>query len=333
MSLPFSIQLLPVENISALATDKNVLAAIRFASIASAEDTKKPLFSVGLPNLALSNIVEVWYSDTPVKTAMVDGIQLAWNDDILFGHLLLDETQYEGTRSAAKDAYHLILKTIQHLSYPCLLRVWNYLSAINEDQQGQRHYQAFCQGRQKILDDIVDLGYVPPASTVIGTSCGGLQIYFIAAKKPGLQLKNPRQSDDFLYPRHYGPVRPAFSRAIVKQWQDSTHLYISGTTSIVGYKKHHSGQVQLQVDETLNNIEALLQYGVDKLNFPINKLTDLTYLKVYLCDLFMLSVTEELLIRRYGHHLPPVIFLRGDVCHSDLLVEIEAAYILNEIDH
>jgi chorismate lyase/3-hydroxybenzoate synthase len=333
MSLPFSIQLLPVENISALTTDKNVLAAIRFASIASAEDTEKPLFSVGLPNLALSNIVEVWYSDTPVQTAIVDGIQLAWNDDILFGHMLLDEMQYEGTSSATKNAYRLILNTIQHLSYPCLLRVWNYLSAINEDQQGQRHYQAFCQGRQEILDDIADLSYVPPASTVIGTSCAGLQVYFIAARKPGLQLKNPRQADCFLYPRHYGPVRPAFSRAIVKPWQDSTHLYISGTASIVGYKKHHSSQVQLQVEETLNNIEALLQYRVDKLNPPINKLTDLTYLKVYLCDLFMLSVTEELLIRRYGRHLPPVIFLRGDVCHSDLFIEIEATYTLNDIDY
>ncbi|MCK5813080.1 MAG: hypothetical protein KAH03_02435 [Cocleimonas sp.] len=332
MSLPFSIQFLPVENISALATDKNVLAAIRFASIASAEDTEKPLFSVGLPNLALSNIVEVWYSDTPVKTTIIDGIQLAWNDDIIFGHMLLDETQYEGTASATKDAYRLILNTIQALSYPSLLRIWNYLSAINENQQGLRHYQAFSQGRQKILDDVVDLGYVPPASTVIGTACAGLQVYFIAAKKSGIQLKNPRQADDFLYPRHYGPVRPAFSRAIVKQWKNSTHLYISGTASIIGHQKHHSGQVQLQVNEVLNNIEALLQYGADKLSLSINKLTDLTYLKVYLCDLFMLSVTEELLIRRYGHHLPPVIFLRGDVCHSDLLVEIEAAYIFNATD-
>ncbi len=333
MSLPFSVQFLPVENISALAADKNVLAAIRFASIASAEDTEKPLFSVGLPNLALSNIVEVWYSDTPVQTAMVDGIQLAWNDDILFGHMLLDETQYEGTALATEEAYRLIINTVHDFSYPSVLRIWNYLSSINETKQALVHYQAFSQGRQKILDDVVDLGYTPPASTVIGTSCAGLQLYFIAAKHPGIQLKNPRQADDFLYPRHYGPVRPAFSRAIVKKWQDSTHLYISGTASIVGYKKHHSGQVQLQVDETLNNIEALLEYGAKRLNLSINKLTDLSYLKVYLCDLFMLSVTEELLIRRYGHQLPPVIFLRGDVCHDDLLVEIEAAYTCNEVDH
>jgi len=330
---PFSIQFLPVENISALAADKNVLAAIRFASIASVEDTDKPLFSVGLPNLALSNIVEVWYSDIPVQTATVDGIQLAWNDDILFGHMLLDETQYEGAAAATEDAYRLVFNTVKQFSFPNVLRIWNYLSAINDDDQGLQHYEAFCQGRQKILDDVVDLGYVPPASTVIGTSCAGLQVYFIAAKQTGLQLKNPRQGDDFLYPRYYGPVRPAFSRGVVKQWQDSTHLYISGTASIVGYKKHHSGQVQLQVDETLNNIEALLEYEAKKLKLPIKNLTDFSYLKVYLCDLFMLSVTEELLIRRYGSQLPTVIFLRGDVCHRDLFVEIEAAYIFNGNDN
>ncbi len=325
--LPFSIQFLPVENISALATDKNVLAAIRFASMASAEDTEKPLFSVGLPNLALSNIVEVWYSDTPVHTAMRDGIQLAWNDDVLFGHILLDETQYEGIASATEDAYRLILNTAQDFSFPNILRIWNYLSSINENDQGVQHYQAFCQGRQKILDGVANLGYVPPASTVIGSTCIGLQLYFIATKQAGIGLKNPRQADDFLYPRHYGPVRPAFSRAIVKQWQDRTHLYISGTASIVGYQKHHSGQVQLQLEETLNNIETLLRYGVEKLDLPIKQLTELSYLKVYLCDLFMLSVTEELLIRRYGLQLPPIIFLRGNICHSELLVEIEAAYL------
>ncbi len=324
---PFSVQFLPVENISALATDKNVLAAIRFASIASAEDTEKPLFSIGLPNLALSNIVEVWYSDTLVHTAMVNGIQLAWNDDVLFGHMLLDETQYEGIASATEDAYQLILNTAQDFSFPNVLQIWNYLSSINENDQGVKHYQAFCQGRQKILDDVIGLGYVPPASTVIGSSCAGLQLYFIATKQSGIGLKNPRQADDFLYPRHYGPVRPAFSRAIVKQWKDRTHLYISGTASIVGYKKHHSGQVQLQLEETLNNIEALLSYGAKKLDLPIKQLTELSYLKVYLCDLFMLSVTEELLIRRYGLQLPPIIFLRGNICHSELLVEIEAAYL------
>ncbi|MCK5917990.1 MAG: hypothetical protein KAG34_06175 [Cocleimonas sp.] len=330
MSFPFSVQFLPVENLSALAADENVLAAIRFASIASMEDTDKPLFSVGLPNLALSNIAEVWYSDTPVKTASVDGIQIAWNDDILFGHLLFDEAQYENTASATKTAYELILKTIQKHSFPHLLRLWNYLSSIDKDEQGLLHYQDFCLGRQEILDNAGHWGYVPPASTAIGTICGGLQIYFIAAKKSGEELKNPRQASDFLYPRLYGPVRPTFSRALIKKWKDATHLYISSTASIVGYEKRHVGKVQLQLDEVLNNIEALLKWGAEKQNLPISCLTELSYLKVYLCDLFMLSVTEELLIRRYGSQLPPVLFLRGNVCETGLLVEVEAAYISEE---
>ncbi|HIO93259.1 MAG TPA: hypothetical protein EYG68_10530 [Leucothrix mucor] len=330
MSLPFSVQFLPVENISALDADENVLAAIRYASIASAENTDKPLFSVGLPNLALSNVVEVWYSDESVQTDLIDGIQLAYNDDILFGHLLLDETKYDDIVAASEDAYRSILETIQSLEYPCVLRIWNYFSSINDDQEGLERYKKFCLGRQQTLDDLGGFVYSPPAATAIGTAGGGLQVYFIASKEPGIQLENPRQTSAFLYPPQYGSVSPAFSRATLKKWQDTTHLYISGTASIVGHETRHIGEVEKQLEETLENIEALVQHGADTQDLPINHLTDLSYLKVYLRDLFMLSITEELLTRRYGRNLPTVLFLQGDVCREDLLVEIEAAYILNE---
>jgi len=330
MPLPFSVQFLPVENISALDADENILAAIRYASIASKENTNKPLFSVGLPNLALSNVVEVWYSDEPVQTGSMNGLQLAYNDDILFGHLLLDETNYADIDLASKDAYRLVLETIHSLGYPYILRIWNYFSSINEDQQGLERYKKFCLGRQQTLDQFGGFAYSPPAATAIGTSGGGLQVYFIAAKDPGIQLENPRQTSAFLYPPQYGSASPAFSRATVKKWQDTTHLYISGTASIVGHETRHIGQVLKQLEETLENIEALVQHGAETQDLPIHHLTDLSYLKVYLRDLFMLSITEELLIRRYGRHLPTVLFLHGDVCRADLLVEIEAAYILND---
>lgn len=330
MSLPFLVQFLPVENLSALAEDKNVLAAIRFASIASAENTQKPLFSVGLPNLALSNVVEVWYSDTPIQTTRVDGLQLSWNDDILFGHLLLDETQYQNLTSMTKYAYQLIFNTLQSFAYSNILRIWNYLPSSNPTAQGLPSYHAFCEGRHQSLKTTNPWHYVPPASTTIGTACSGLQIYFIAAKKSGKQLQNPRQASDVLYPRVYGPVRPTFSHAVIKKWQDTTHLYISGTLSIVDYEKRHNGKVLLQLDEVLDNIERLIIHGAEQHGFFLKSLTDLSHLKIYLCDLFMLSITEELLIRRYGHKLPSVLFLRGDICETDLLIEVEAIYTQGE---
>jgi chorismate lyase/3-hydroxybenzoate synthase len=265
-----------------------------------------------------------------VQVAMLNGIQLAWNEDILFGHLLLDEAHDKNTVTATESAYQLITETLQQLEYPFLLRIWNYLSSLQQNPQGLQHYQEFCQGRYQSLEQS-DATYIPPASTVIGTSCSGLQLYFIAAKKAGKALNNPQQSADFLSPCLYGPVRPSFSRAIVKQWQQTTHLYVSSTLSITHYKKCHQEEVLLQLDEVLNNIEALLQHHAGEQNVPFKTLTDLSLLKVYLCDLFMLSITEEQLIRRYGRQLPPVLFLRGDVCESDLLIEIEAVYIQSEL--
>jgi len=331
MPLPFFIQYLPVENISALAKDKNVLAAIRFASVASVENTKKPLFSVGLPNLDLSNVVEVWYSDTPVETKLINGIQLSWNDDILFGHILLDEDKSQDLVTATEDTYRLISTQLQKQGYPCLLRLWNYLPSLNQTPQSLQHYQAFCQGRQKILDTVGHWESTPPASTTIGASCSGLQIYFIAAKQTAEHLENPRQASDFLYPPQYGSVYATFSRAVMKKWTNSTHLYISATPSVIGYEKRHLGQIKLQLDEALNNIESLLlANSTNEQQLPIKHLTELSFLKVYLCDLFMLSVTEEYLTRRYGNQLPPVLFLRGDVLEIGLLIEIEAVYIQPE---
>jgi chorismate lyase/3-hydroxybenzoate synthase len=331
MSLPFFIQYLPVENISALAADKNVLAAIRFASVASVENTTKPLFSVGLPNLALSNVVEVWYSDTPIQTTVVNGIQLSWNDDILFGHILLDEAKYRNLVAATEDTYRLIVNLLKKKGYPCLLRLWNYLPSVSQSPQNLQNYQAFCQGRQQILDAVGHWESTPPASTTIGASCSGLQIYFIATKQPAKALENPRQASDFLYPPQYGSVHATFARAVIKKWTDSSHLYISATPSVVGYEKRHLGQVKRQLDEVLNNIEALLlAQTLDGQPLPIKSFTELSFLKVYLCDLFMLSVTEEYLIRRYGSQLPPVLFLRGDVLETGLLIEIEAIYIQSD---
>lgn len=331
MSLPFFIQYLPVENISALVADKNVLAAIRFASVASVENTNKPLFSVGLPNLALSNVVEVWYSDTPVQTTLMNGIQFSWNDDILFGHLLLDEAKYQNLVSATEDTYRLISTLLQKRGYPCLLHIWNYLPSFSQSPQNLQNYQAFCQGRQQILDEIGHWKSCPPASTTIGTSCNGLQLYFIATKHPAKPLKNPHQSSNFLCPPQDASIDGTFARAVIKKWENNSHLYISATPSVVGYEKRHLGQVKLQLDEVLNNIEALLLTPTtDGQPLPIKHFTELSFIKVYLCDLFMLSVTEEHLIRRYGCQLPPVLFLRGDVLATGLLIEIEAIYIQSE---
>lgn len=333
MSLPFSIHFLPVENLSALASDENVLAAIRFASIASVEDTSKPLFSVGLPNLALSNVAEVWYSDEPVQTKVVDGMQLSYNSDVLFGHLLLDEAKYDDDVVAvSEDAYRIIVETITAMEFPYVQRIWNYFSSINDDHKGLERYRQFCLGRQKTLDVMGNFLDAPPATTAIGTLGGGLQIYFIAGRESGMPLENPRHTSAFLYPHQYTPVSPSFSRATVKHWQDTTHLYVSGTVSIVGHESRHKGDVKKQLEETLENIEALIEHGANTLNLPITQLTDLSHLKVYLCDLLMLPIAEELLIRRYGRRLPTVLFLQGDVCRADLLVEIEGAYIVSEID-
>lgn len=327
-----------------------LLAAVGFARQPVQRVANLPVFDVGLPLLAGDVAHELWLSPRPVRYGQSDAITYSENGDVLFGHVLLDEVG-EGDEASlqalSQQAYQQIFALLAQSGYGCLLRIWNYFPAItalnahsDSASDALNRYQAFCLGRQAALDDHDNFAYSPPAATAIGTHDGGLQIYFIAAKQAGVQLENPRQTSAFLYPRQYGPVSPAFSRATVKAWDAQQngyqHVYVSGTASIVGYETLHVGDVQAQLQETLRNLEALLEHGDETLGLPINRLAQLSQLKVYVHDKQQLPLIREQLDAYFDTYFaanatepyqkPVIVYLQGDVCRADLLVEMEAIY-------
>lgn len=330
-TLPFAITTLKDGDITRLGQGQNVLAAIGFAGKAAALDGQRPVFTVGLPLLAGDACTELWLSPLPVRYGKHASISYSENGEVLFGHLLLEEADFPDFRIASQTAYQHVFELLQHAGYPCLLRMWNYFPAITVQQGEFNRYQTFCLGRQDALDVWGNFSYAPPAATAIGTQQAGLQVYFLAAKAAGMQLENPRQTSAFLYPRQYGPVSPAFSRATVKDWGAGKHIYISGTTSIVGHQTLHVGDPQAQLDETLLNLQALLEHGDDTLGLPTRAVHELTQLKVYLHDPACLPIVKarlEAYLSQPGFDCvqPAVLYLQGDVCRSDLMVEVEAIY-------
>ena len=141
-----------------------------------------------------------------------------------------------------------------------------------------------------------------------------------------MQLENPRQTSAFLYPRQYGPVSPAFSRATVKDWGQGKHLYISGTTSIVGHETLHIGNPLAQLEETLRNLEALLGHGDKTLGLPVGTVRELTQLKVYLHAPDILAPIQAMLTAYLGDSPVDVLYLQGDVCRADLMMEVEGIF-------
>lgn len=304
-----------------------LLAQVNFAQKPELLDPLKPIFNVGLLPLDGVKQTEWWLSTTPVRYGKYQSVTYSENGDILFGHLLLEEADFADFRLATQTAYKHIFELLAQSGYEFLVRIWNYFPAITALQGELNRYQIFCLGRQDALDSYGNFAYAPPAATAIGTVQAGLQIYFIAAKRPGIQLENPRQTSAFLYPRQYGPVSPAFSRATVKEWGESKHIYISGTTSIVGHQTLHKGDVTLQLAETLLNLQALLQHGEETLGLPVTSIQTLLQLKVYVQSADVLPVIKAQLQAYLGESAVQVLYLQGDVCRPDLMVEIEGIYV------
>lgn len=313
-------------NLADYLEDDGVLAAIGFSSMPQVLSHDKVVFTLAVPELDDSKTVEVWRSQTKVEFGEYSNIQYSYNGEILFGHILLSDENKHHCKETTNEAYRQIFQLLKQSGYPCLVRIWNYFSEINRDIDGLERYRSFCLGRQDALDHHGNFSYSPPAATAIGSSKVGLQIYFIAAKGSGIQLENPRQVSAFLYPRQYGVVSPSFSRATVKKWGDAQHIYISGTASILGHETMHKGDVIAQLNETLANIDALLNHGDETLTLPIQHSKNLTLLKVYLRDPRMLDIVRQQLSNYYQGSPPPLMYLQGDVCRADLLIEIEAHY-------
>ncbi|MGD9584990.1 MAG: pteridine-dependent deoxygenase [Lysobacterales bacterium] len=303
-----------------LAKAPGVLAVVGFGPGAPAE--RRSGIRVGLDRLDDGALVEVWRGDGLVEHGQDGEIRYAGNNDYLFGTLAVDERAHGDIRAAAEFAYRQLLAFQQRAGKPLLLRLWNYFSAITDGVGDQQRYRQFCVGRVQALAGFP--GQVLPAATAIGRrdTSGTLLLYWLAARHAGIGIENPRQLSASRYPRQYGPVAPRFARATLTA---AGQLLISGTASIVGHASHHLGQVSAQLSETLTNITALLREA-SRLDHRVPaELNQSSRLKVYLRHPADLPMVRGWLAER----LPVAcqcLFLVGDICRDDLLVEIEGVH-------
>lgn len=228
-------------------------------------------------------------------------------DDLLFGSVLFSRA--ESLEAVTRDAYATLIADARSAGFPYFVRMWNYVGGINEHDDGRERYQLFCAGRH---DAFVAAGYHHdvdlPAASAVGMRGRGLVAYFLAAREPGLQVENPRQVAAYHYPPEYGPKSPSFSRATV--WKD--RVFISGTSSVLGHTTVHHGDVAAQLEETLQNIDAVLAQTGRTLN---NVVSAKTYIRR--------AEDFELIQSRLEGLLPSNLYLEADICRAELLLEIE----------
>jgi chorismate lyase/3-hydroxybenzoate synthase len=235
----------------------------------------------------------------------------------LFAAIDIDEREQGGICAAAEVAYAEMQRFQQQSAFPQLLRMWNYMDAINEGTGDLERYRQFCVGRTRGLGDMRIEHY--PAATAIGfqRSTHHLLVYWLASRTPGKNIENPRQVSAYRYPRAHGPTSPTFARATLSI--DGT-LLVSGTASIVGHVSQHDGNPLAQLEETLRNLSILDVGARDESGAAIPTQAN-ALLKVYVRE----AAHMEAIALRLRDLFPRsnVVFLAADICRSELLLEIE----------
>lgn len=320
---PFSASFTSTERRSELLADRQVLALIEFGVTESGADPR--CIPVDLPQLGPSPLLEVWRSETPVESGSRGQMRYSANDRILLGHIAVDERDFPDLEVASRHLYETILPVAGEMGFPHFLRIWNYIPDINGEENGVERYKSFCVGRHLAFEEFTMPEHRLPAASGVGSPPGDILVYFLAARDAGTQVENPRQVSAFHYPARYGPKSPAFSRAMVKDWGGERHLYISGTASIIGHESRHRDHLLEQLEESLRNVSALIHRAQAEHGIAINDLSELTQLKIYVRDARDKTIIREHIEDEVGEELP-VIYLGGDLCRRNLLVEVEGLY-------
>jgi len=196
------------------------------------------------------------------------------------------------------------------------VRTWVYLKDIDV------FYQAMVEGRRELfahhgLDR--DTHYI--ASTGIEGACAhrydlvALDAYSILGLAPA-QITHLNDFDRLCATTNYGVT---FERGTRIAYADRAHHFISGTASIDhAGRVVHPGDVLLQLDRALGNIDAVLRSGSARL-------ADMMYLTVYLRDPTDFAHVDASLCERFPGL--PFVIVQGAVCRPEWLIEIEGVAV------
>ncbi len=224
-------------------------------------------------------------------------------------------------------AYLELFATAKAKGWPNVVRIWQFIPAINAGQGDQERYRRFCVGRANALDAVGLANHRMCAATAIGTEGQRLTLIALLANHPGRSIENPRQISAWQYPRQYGPISPAFARATavpVTGQDEGTGwaVMVSGTAAVVGHASAYPNDVVAQTEEAMTNVEAVLAQAERCTGEPMAAVGAHTPIRAYLRDPSDWPKVLEVIQQRWPQ--APIMGLQGDVCRSELLVELEA---------
>lgn len=227
----------------------------------------------------------------------------------------------KGLKTTTTRSYEQLLNTVSHLRLQ-LLRIWNFIPRVLEEDQGIERYRLFNTGRHDVVQR--HSNHPLPAATGIGSLHGPLIIEALATENNVTHLENPLQKQPITYSKQYGEHPPVFARGTFHHAMNP-ELYIAGTAAIRGEKTVHSTDIVRQMETTIENIRRL----IDDANLrhhalPLSgfSLGDIHDIRIFVKHVGQYPAVRRIAERVWGNQ-KSIMYILDDICRPDLLVEIE----------
>lgn len=265
------------------------------------------------------SIFEGWWYRGLVDYRDSCGVQIAECDDYTAAVTQRAEADPTAIKEMARETYIDLFKAMQASKHKSIIRIWNYFGDINFGVGDRERYRQFSIGRAEAFEEFgLEDDFLPPG-TAIGTVSGNtFSVIALATNNPFQRIENPRQVSAYHYPKQYGPRSPKFSRGGVVSVSDHDLLLISGTAAIVGYESTYLHESELQTAETFRNIESLVANS--QIDSTVKRPSTL---RVYVRNREDYKPVSAVVEKFIGASDSQRIYLQGDICRKELLVEID----------
>ncbi|GHB96256.1 hypothetical protein [Cerasicoccus arenae] len=223
----------------------------------------------------------------------------------------------------AEDLYHQLFRCLDGSE---IVRIWNFVPAINEVVDGLENYRAFCFGRHEAF--VAKFGGRAfdsfCAASAVGVNDNQLTVFAMATHRRAHHLENPLQSPAYRYPERYGPRPPSFSRSSYVAGE-SPALYISGTAAVRGSDSIALGDLAGQLEVTGENLDRIIAESVAALG------GDITHVGSAIGRAYVRrpedASTVMACIREHAWCTADRFnIVHSDICREELLVEIELSW-------
>jgi enamine deaminase RidA (YjgF/YER057c/UK114 family) len=257
---------------------------------------------------------------------------------------IMAESAEMSTFEQATQIFQTINKILEKEKLPIqsIVRQWNYISSITALKGDRQNYQEFNDARSHFYNQTIwERGY--PAATGIGTMNGGVvvDLFAVAPKSENVKLcalNNKLQvaahaySQQVLIGQEDQILKmrgtPKFERGKVVHAEGDALIYISGTAAIRGEESLATTDIEAQTIITLENIAELIAgANLNEVGVKSVEELQLNSLRIYLKKGSDFNQAKNIVERVYPN--TPAIYLLGEICRDNLLIEIEGVATIN----